>query len=333
MILTDKLKYQLASDALEYWNLEVKDLSLLSIHTENIVFKVEDLLGNSYALRIHRFGYHDFVELQSEHIWTSYLSESGLKVPEFINNKKEEPYTKVSLRNSDEYRYVGLVRWISGQTLEEKLLKEPSEKEVSSIFEKLGEIIANFHLISLDWTEPKGFKRSSWDEEGLMGKDPTWGTFADIKNATQEERSQLSRIQDNLYLQLKELPKGNYYSMIHADMNGGNILVDKDSLSIIDFDDCCFGWHASDLANALWSSDPRNSSLENISRKSLSKGYSSIRDNADQVLANIDLFYLIRELQILKWVEDREKEIGDIKPIIDPLLKSALNRAKQMEII
>jgi len=42
---------------------------------------------------------------------------------------------------------------------------------------------------------------------------------------------------------------------------------------------------------------------------------------------------LIRELQILKWVEDREKEIGDIKPIIDPLLKSALNRAKQMEII
>ncbi len=95
MILTDKLKYQLASDALEYWNLEVKDLSLLSIHTENIVFKVEDLLGNSYALRIHRFGYHDFVELQSEHIWTSYLSESGLKVPEFINNKKEEPYTKV----------------------------------------------------------------------------------------------------------------------------------------------------------------------------------------------------------------------------------------------
>ena len=73
--------------------------------------------------------------------------------------------------------------------------------------------------------------------------------------------------------------------------------------------------------------------LENISRKSLSKGYSSIRDNADQVLADIDLFYLIRELQILKWVEDREKEIGDIKPIIDPLLKSALNRAKQMEII
>ena len=63
------------------------------------------------------------------------------------------------------------------------------------------------------------------------------------------------------------------------------------------------------------------------------KGYKSLRNNSDQVIKDLDLFYLVRCLQILKWVEDREKEIGDIEPIIDSILRPAINRAIEMEII
>ena len=87
MILNEEQKYQIAKDAVKHWDIEVKDLSLLPIHTENEVFKLEDVNGNFFALRIHRFGYHDLEELESEHIWTSYLKKSGLNVPEFINTK------------------------------------------------------------------------------------------------------------------------------------------------------------------------------------------------------------------------------------------------------
>ena len=63
------------------------------------------------------------------------------------------------------------------------------------------------------------------------------------------------------------------------------------------------------------------------------KGYKSLRNNSEQVIKDLDLFYLVRCLQILKWVEDREKEIGDIEPIIDSILRPAINRAIEMEII
>ena len=40
------------------------------------------------------------------------------------------------------------------------------------------------------------------------------------------------------------------YSMIHADMHPGNVLVDGDRLTVIDFDDAAWGWHAYDIAVA-----------------------------------------------------------------------------------
>ena len=41
------------------------------------------------------------------------------------------------------------------------------------------------------------------------------------------------------------------YSVIHADMHPGNIVVDGDRLTVIDFDDAGFGWHQYDIATAL----------------------------------------------------------------------------------
>ena len=333
MILNEEQKYQIAKDAVKHWDIEVKDLSLLPIHTENEVFKLEDVNGNFFALRIHRFGYHDLEELESEHIWTSYLKKSGLNVPEFINTKREKPYKKIYIKNSEDFRYVGIVKWIRGETLEDSILKDRSESNISNIFERLGELIAQFHITSIDWDPPKGFKRHSWDEEGLMGHDPTWGRFWEIKYASNQQRSQLLDIQNRLYKKLKNLTKGNYYSMTHADMNWGNVLIEGQKLSVIDFDDCCFGWHAGDLANSIWNTDPQFASIHEISKDALVRGYKSLRNDSDQVIKDLDLFYLVRCLQILKWVEDREKEIGDIEPIIDSILRPAINRAIEMEII
>ena len=67
----------------------------------------------------------------------------------------------------------------------------------------MGELIAQFHITSIDWDPPKGFKRHSWDEEGLMGHDPTWGRFWEIKYASNIQRSLLLDIQNRLYKKLK----------------------------------------------------------------------------------------------------------------------------------
>ena len=73
--------FRLAEEAIKLWDVEVESINL-HLQSENTVFKVEDKDGNEYALRVHRKGYHDLEELNSEHNWTSCLSKAGLSVPE-----------------------------------------------------------------------------------------------------------------------------------------------------------------------------------------------------------------------------------------------------------
>ncbi|SVA41407.1 uncharacterized protein METZ01_LOCUS94261, partial [marine metagenome] len=47
--------FKLAEEAIKHWDIEVKSLNL-HLQSENTVFKVEGLDGNTYALRIHRKG-------------------------------------------------------------------------------------------------------------------------------------------------------------------------------------------------------------------------------------------------------------------------------------
>ena len=44
------------------------------------------------------------------------------------------------------------------------------------------------------------------------------------------------------------------YGLIHADLHGGNFFVDVASgdITVFDFDDCCYGWYAMDVAMALF---------------------------------------------------------------------------------
>jgi Ser/Thr protein kinase RdoA (MazF antagonist) len=52
-----------------------------------------------------------------------------------------------------------------------------------------------------------------------------------------------------------ELPRGpDEYGLIHADLHAANFFVDTDdtTVTIFDFDDCCYGWYAMDIAMAVF---------------------------------------------------------------------------------
>ena len=56
--MNQKALTELAQRALSNWDIEVKNFDLF-LQSENTVFKVEDVNGDAYALRVHRPGYHD----------------------------------------------------------------------------------------------------------------------------------------------------------------------------------------------------------------------------------------------------------------------------------
>ena len=324
--------FKLAEEAIKHWDVEVKSINL-HLQSENTVFKVEGLDGNTYALRIHRKGYHDLEELNSEHVWTSSLSNAGLLVPEAVVTRSGEAYTSVSFLNSSEYRYVGLVKWIEGTILNDLIL-DLEEKDVSDLYESLGKVVAKFHKATIAWEKPKDFKRHSFDTDGLLGSKPFWGRFWEAQNATTREREKLSLIRNNITEILSKLPRDiNSFGMIHADLHSQNVLIQGKSLSVIDFDDSGFGWYGFDLAVAIWDrlDFTATGCHFDIAYKSLIRGYLEERPNAKDIIETIPTFLLMRTLMIIRWIEDRPE--SGYEAFIPVLIQASIDQAKQLELL
>ena len=324
--------FKLAEEAIKHWDVEVKSINL-HLQSENTVFKVEGLDGNTYALRIHRKGYHDLEELNSEHVWTSSLSNAGLLVPEAVVTRSGEAYTSVSFLNSSEYRYVGLVKWIEGTILNDLIL-DLEEKDVSDVYESLGKVVAKFHKATIAWEEPKDFKRHSFDTDGFLGSKPFWGRFWEAQNATTREREKLSLIRNNITEILSKLPRDiNSFGMIHADLHSQNVLIQGKSLSVIDFDDSGFGWYGFDLAVAIWDrlDFTATGCHFDIAYKSLIRGYIEERPNAKDIIETIPTFLLMRTLMIIRWIEDRPE--SGYEAFIPVLIQASIDQAKQLELL
>ena len=324
--------FKLAEEAIKHWDVEVKSINL-HLQSENTVFKVEGLDGNTYALRVHRKGYHDLEELNSEHVWTSSLSNAGLLVPEAVVTRSGEAYTSVSFLNSSEYRYVGLVKWIEGTILNDLIL-DLEEKDVSDVYESLGKVVAKFHKATIAWEKPKDFKRHSFDTDGFLGSKPFWGRFWEAQNATTREREKLSLIRNNITESLSKLPKDiNSFGMIHADLHSQNVLIQGKSLSVIDFDDSGFGWYGFDLAVAIWDrlDFTATGCHFDIAYKSLIRGYIEERPNAKDIIETIPTFLLMQTLMLIRWIEDRPE--SGYEAFIPVLIQASIDQAKQLELL
>ena len=88
--------------------------------------------------------------------------------------------------------------------------------------------------------------------------------------------------------------------MIHADMHPGNLLVDGDALTVIDFDDAGFGWHQYDIAVALiyYRLKPYFPEIE----RAFVQGYRSQRAISAAELALVPMFMLIRNMVQMGWI-------------------------------
>ena len=322
----------LAQKAIKKWDLDVKSINLY-LQSENTVFKVEGTNGNTYALRIHRKGYHDLDELNSEHAWTSCLSDAGLLVPEAVATRNCEAYASVSFLDSDEYRYIGLVKWIEGTILNDLIL-DLEEKDVSDLYESLGKVVAKFHNATIAWEVPKDFNRHSLDTDGFLGSKPFWGRFWEAQNATTSEQAELTIIRNNITEILSKLPKDiNSFGMIHADLHSQNVLIQGENLSVIDFDDSGFGWYGFDLAVAIWDrlDFTATGCHFDIAYKSLIKGYLEERPNAKDIIESIPVFLLMRTLMLIRWIEDRPE--SGYAAFIPVLIKASIDQARKLKLL
>jgi Ser/Thr protein kinase RdoA (MazF antagonist) len=184
------------------------------------------------------------------------------------------------------------------------LEQNPDIEFLEQHMEELGRIAGSLHNQAASWQIPETFVRHSLNVAGLLGDSPFWGRFWEVPQLGAQQRDLILTARSAIIKVLDDYGENpGTYSMIHADLHHGNLLVTTDVIYVIDFDDAGFGWHIYDLAVALHSYQHR-SDFEDL-KDALIRGYRDERSISESDLKLLPMFLLIRSMATMGWLDAR----------------------------
>jgi Ser/Thr protein kinase RdoA (MazF antagonist) len=271
-------------------------LTLLNV-SENATYAVDDpSTGERTVLRVHRHGYHDGPEIESELAWLDALRvDTGVRTPCVLPTRDGRRLLAMPEAGQPDPRHVVRFEFLPGV--------EPQEagESLPDSFVLLGSITARMHEHALAWQRPAGFTRFSWDYDGAFGSVARWGRWQDGMAVGPAELEVLGRLDDALRARLAGFgSSADRYGLVHADLRLANLLEDGDQRYVIDFDDCGFSWFLYDFGTAVsfFEDDPRVPELTDA----WVRGYRSVRDLPADDEAEIPTFVLMRRLLLVAWI-------------------------------
>ncbi|WP_433022816.1 phosphotransferase enzyme family protein [Kribbella sp. CA-294648] len=261
-------------------------------HGENTTFRV-DSRDARYLLRVHRPNRHgpgvdSRLAVGSELDWLAALqADTELNVPTPIRARSGQ-WTTVA-----DGLVCSLLGWQAGR------MQSANPRPVH--FRRLGGVLARLHDQASGWTPPAGFVRMRWDWETFFGNTMEYGGVSaagcwDLLPAP--VRAQFDEIARRMRTVMADLGSGpDVFGLIHADLHLENALFDRDTVRLIDFDDCGFGYWLYDLAVPLWEyrSHPDHAEI----RAALLAGYAETRELPD--LTHLDNFIATRDVAFGLW--------------------------------
>jgi len=271
-------------------------LTLLNI-SENATYAVDNpATGGRTVLRVHRHGYHDGAEIESELAWLDALrADAGVRTPEVLATADGRRLLALPEEGSRDPRYVVHFEFLPG------VEPTPSDERLPASFELLGAITARMHEHALGWHRPRGFTRFAWDHDGCFGTGARWGRWQEGVAIGTAEREVLSRLEATLRDRLAGFGSApQRYGLVHADLRLANLLVHGDETYVIDFDDSGWSWFLYDFGAAVsfFEHDPRVPELA----ESWVRGYRSVRALPPEDEAELPSFVLMRRLLLVAWI-------------------------------
>jgi Ser/Thr protein kinase RdoA (MazF antagonist) len=304
----------LAADSLSLWSLPNSSTSRLINVSENATFLVEAPEGFKSILRIHRQDYHTRNAIACEIAWLQDLGlHGGVITPGTLNGTNGEIIQENGIEGLPGKRYLVMFEFVEG--------KEPDENEnLVPSFEELGEIAARTHVHSIAWTRPAGFERLIWNTETVFGNNPTWGNWREAPAMNQHHMAVMQQVENLVIERLDTFGRdADRYGLIHADMRLANLLIDKGTTRLIDFDDCGLGWFLYDFAAAIsfMEDHPHVPAL----KAAWVKGYRKIRPLSAEEEHEIDTFIMLRRMALCAWIGSHsEVDIAQqLSPVFVPV--------------
>ncbi|AKS30760.1 phosphotransferase enzyme family protein [Mycolicibacterium goodii] len=272
-------------------------LRLLSL-SENATYLAGDPDGDPepLVLRVHRPDYHSVHGIASELAWMAALRrETAVRTPELVPAHNGDQVVAATV--GDRTLHVDAVSFVPGCTAEEA-------PEVVG-FAALRELTAIMHDHAHSWAAPASFTRFSWDLDAILGPRARWGNWRDAPALTAADKVSIERAVTEITGRISEFgTTPDRFGLIHADLRLSNLMVDPTTpgagITVIDFDDCGWGWHLADLAAVVsWLED--SPEADGIIAEWL-RGYRAVRALPEDHLALIPTFVLLRRVQLTAWI-------------------------------
>jgi acetylornithine/succinyldiaminopimelate/putrescine aminotransferase/Ser/Thr protein kinase RdoA (MazF antagonist) len=292
----------LAGAALAEWGVEGATLEIVK-HRENTVFHAIAPDGRQFALRVHQAGLHSDAALDSELTWMQALRDDGFDVPDVVPTVDDRRFATVSHEGVE--RQCSLLEWVPGDLFHDLgRVERGMRDEMCDRYRRLGALAAGLHRQAIDWQPPEGFVRHAWDEDGLLGDEPRMGRFWDHPDLSPAQRREFLKARIVLRGLLRKLGKTpDNYGLVHADFLPDNILVHDGRLTLIDFDDCGYGWHLYEMATGLFP-QIRQPFFDDLVDAYL-EGYRSEREFSREDEEILPAFLMICGLNYLGWLQKR----------------------------
>lgn len=203
---------------------------------ENYVYEVKRG-NNAYILRLTHSSHRPREQVEAELDWILFLKRKGVEVAAPVLSTRGQLLECIAVHRGE--FIVSLFEKAPGC-----LIRVDDDLQFhESLFSQWGEMIGKMHNATRTYTPSTGvYKRMDWQEEELGAT----GRIA-------EKEPFLADKTEKLLKQIQALPVNeNVYGLVHTDVHSGNFFFDGETMTIFDFDDCCYHWFINDLAIPLF---------------------------------------------------------------------------------
>jgi Ser/Thr protein kinase RdoA (MazF antagonist) len=281
---------------LSAWDLPATTrIELLNV-SENASYALNDEAANRrLVLRLHRVGYSSLDEIDSELAWIEALRAGRVIATAAPLAGADGSFVQTLPSPSRRpARHAVVFEHLPG--------REPGYgSDADPWFERLGFLTARLHAHARAWVLPTGFHRKCWDLDAMIGPYAYWGDWRAGLGLDGAGAAVIERALAAIRARLLRFGRGPArFGLIHADLRLANLLADGTDLSIIDFDDCGFGWFLYDFATAVSfiEHEPQVPALLGA----WLRGYRRVAQLPGEDLLEIPCFLLLRRVLLTAWL-------------------------------
>ncbi|MFT9077127.1 phosphotransferase enzyme family protein [Ethanoligenens sp.] len=246
----------------------------------NLFYLVDDpMQGTSMVLRVSGLRRKE-EELAAEALWMCEIRrDTHLMVPRPFQTDAGTFATALSHPLLPRGYYCMAFSYLRGTSPEVK----PDDYPV--LFRRLGELAAQLHQNSILWSCANRLPRSTIDcdviNESLFEGLDDADLFLRVLIIVRERLIRFGRTPDR-------------FGLIHADLRPENLLVDKDNTSLLDFDDCGYGWFLYDCAASV--SGMETNPLRSYLIQAWLEGYRNYRKISREEANELPTFLMLNRL-------------------------------------